>query len=316
MMMLSASLLALLIGGAGNHAEVEQPAHFDGYCPTEVAGFHERGGGMAGDGWDGPGQNATTIFFHVENASARLPAVDQRIAMLQGLATWAGVVRISFVEIAAPNWNRSIDFRWAVRDHCGAEPAECGNSNCPFDGPGGVLAHAGFPPGVNSMCVSPMQETWAGNVHFDDDDDYDRDDNGTGFSLMLVAAHEVGHAIGLTHDVGTGGPHIMRPFINRADAWHPPSASDIAHIRSGYLAGVGSVTTLETSGIWVNSSWLGARNGLPGNPFTSVGQAVNGLPPGNAGITIHVHAGLYPGPVIVSQPCTITAVSGPAYIGR
>lgn len=315
MMTLPASLLVLIAGGTGGLAEELQPVV--GHCPVEVAGFQGRGeGGMAGNGWDGPGQNSTTILFHVENISNGLPAVDQRRAIFDALAAWAGVVQIHFVEIAAPNWNRSIDFRWAVGNHCAVENAECGNPNCPFDGPGGVLAHAGFPPGVNSVCVNPMPETFAGNVHFDADDPYERDNDGFGFSMTLIAAHEIGHAIGLTHDTSPGGPHIMRPSFSMDAGMQPPSASDVTHIRSGYRSGSGSVTTLEDSGIWVNSAWTGPENGRPGNPFNTVAEGVAGLPPGNGGVTIHVVGGLYPGAVTISQPCTITAEISTAFIGR
>lgn len=284
-------------------------------CPTEPP-YVLRGGGMINDGWDGPGQNSTTLLFYVENYSNDLAAADQRSAYIFALATWASVAQIHFVEIAAPNWNRAIDFRFATGNHCNVEPDECGDPDCAFDGPGNVLAHAGFPPGAASQCVDPMEETWAGNVHFDDAEFYELDNAGPGGSLMLTATHEIGHAIGLTHDTGGGGPHIMRPTISGTDGWQPPSASDTAHLRSGYAAGVGSVTTLEDSGIWVNNAYDFDENGRPGDPFDTIPEAVNALPPGNGGITIHVIGGLYPGPLTVAVPCTITAELNTAFIGQ
>ncbi|MBX3322946.1 MAG: matrixin family metalloprotease [Phycisphaeraceae bacterium] len=285
-------------------------------CPVEPAGPVQRGGGMINDGWDGPGANATTLYWHIENYSNDLPAAQQRDAYIFVLATWASVVQIHFVEIAAPNWNRSIDFRWATGDHCAIEAAECGVAECAFDGPGGTVAHAGFPPGAASVCVNPMSESFAGNVHFDDAELYEQDVGNPGVSLMLVAAHEVGHSLGLIHDEGPGGPHIMRPTVSSADGMQAPSASDIAHLQQGYAAGIGSVTTLEDSGLWVNSAWPGASNGLAGNPFRTVSAAVAALPPQNDGITIHVLGGSYPGSLTIAVPCTITAEFGTARIGH
>lgn len=292
-----------------------QPAPM-AYCPVEPAAGVALGGGMINSGWDGDGQNSTTLYFHIENTSGDLTALEQRSAYIFALATWASVVQIDFVEIAAPNWNRSIDLRYARGNHCSIESDECGDPDCPFDGAGGVIAHAGFPPGANSMCVNPMSETWAGNVHFDDDDFFEQDNAGPGFSLTFVAAHEIGHALGLTHDAGPNGPHIMRATVSGNDGMQAPSASDIAHLRSGYAAGIGSVVTLEDSGIWVNSAWSGPENGLAGNPFDTVREAIGGLPPGNDGITIHVLGGLYPEAVTISVPCTITSEFGIAYIGQ
>ncbi len=286
------------------------------YCPTEPAEWIGRGGGMNGHGWDGEGTNSATIYFHIENTTNDMSAQEQRSAYIFALVTWASYVDIDFVEIAAPNWDQSIDFRYAVGDHCAIEGDECGDPDCPFDGAGGVLAHAGFPPGAPSQCVDPMSETWAGNVHFDDDDMFEQDDAGAGFSLMLIAAHEIGHALGLVHDTGSGGPHIMRPTINTDDGMQAPSSSDIANLRSGYAAGVGSVTKLEDSGIWVNSAWLGPENGTAGNPFDTVAEGVGGLPPGNDGITIHVLGGYYPESLTISTPCTITSEFSTAYIGQ
>jgi len=321
--MLPITLLLTLGSGIGSadhaghgHGHTDRGDVRHAYCDSEpyINGVLYRGGGLVGDGWDGPGLNATTLFFHIENASGDLGA-GQRSAIMLALATWASYVQIDFVEIGAPNFEHSIDFRFATGDHCAVEPDECGDADCPFDGPEGVIAHAGFPPGVNSLCVDPMAETWAGNVHFDDDDHYETDDDGPGFSMTFVAAHEIGHALGLTHNEGGGGPHIMRPSINSSEGMQAPSADDIAFLRSGYAAGFGSVTTLEDSGIWVNGTWNGPENGLPGNPFNSVDEGVEALPPFNDGVTIHVLGGLYPGSVTIDRPCTITSEFSTAFIG-
>jgi len=311
------ALVSMNMSNSASRSEVVNPQPIQSfYCPVEPIGIQFRGGGMINDGWDGPGQGSTTLYFHFENYSDDLAFRDQREACIFALATWASIVQIDFVEIGAPNWNRSIDFRWARGNHCAIESGECGDVDCPFDGEGGVIAHAGFTPGAASQCVSPMLETWAGNVHFDDDDLYERDNAGDGLSLTFVAAHEIGHALGLVHDVGPGGPHIMRTSVNASQGMQAPSASDIAHLQSGYAAGVGSVQKLEDSGIWVNSAFTFAENGLPGNPFNTIQEAIDAMPPQNDGITTHVIGGLYPGSITFDEPCTITAEVNTAFIGQ
>ncbi|KAE8288058.1 Collagenase 3 [Larimichthys crocea] len=70
----------------------------------------------------------------------------------------------------------------------------------PFDGPDGTLAHAFAPsPGIG------------GDAHFDEDETFTFRSN-NGYVLFLVAAHEFGHSLGLSHSDDPGA--LMYPVYS------------------------------------------------------------------------------------------------------
>uniref|UniRef100_A0A3Q0RBE5 Collagenase 3 n=1 Tax=Amphilophus citrinellus TaxID=61819 RepID=A0A3Q0RBE5_AMPCI len=90
----------------------------------------------------------------------------------------------------------------------------------PFDGKGGILAHA-FAPGHGI----------GGDVHFDANESWSF--NSTGINLFAVAIHEFGHALGLPHSPDPGA--IMYPPYNFDPGYEPQlSFQDVKDIQKLY----------------------------------------------------------------------------------
>ncbi len=134
-------------------------------------------------------------------------------ALNAAFAEWSNVANIQFMQVAddgAPfnSATNSGDIRIGFHT---------------FNGPGGVLAHGYFPP-VNGL-------TAAGDIHFDIAEIWELGgENGVfdpnpGFDFFQVAAHEIGHAIGLGHQ-DPPPLALMNPFYT--EAFLGPQADDIA----------------------------------------------------------------------------------------
>ncbi|XP_072248964.1 matrix metalloproteinase-20 [Leuresthes tenuis] len=89
----------------------------------------------------------------------------------------------------------------------------------PFDGPGGTLAHA-FGPGLGA----------GGDTHFDDNERWTAGE--TGFNLLVVAAHEFGHALGLKHS--RNPESLMYPTYKTSHPANLLSREDVANINALY----------------------------------------------------------------------------------
>ncbi len=131
-----------------------------------------------GDGWDGPGRNAATLYYFFSQLTAQLPVPDTQSEILRALAEWAKVAQITWLPGVSATANRTVDILFATGDH---------GDGFPFDGPGGVLAHTFYPS-------LPAAEPLAGDMHFDDAESWHF---GSNYDVFSVAMHEAGHALGL-----------------------------------------------------------------------------------------------------------------------
>lgn len=140
-------------------------------------------------------------------AIASLPTFDS--CFLSEIQTafdaWAAVADISFTQVA--DSGSPFDFPGASGDiRIGAHT---------FDGPSSVLAHGYFPP--------PNGSSAAGDLHFDIAENWQCTGGPGEMDFGVVAAHEIGHAIGLNHE--TTEPALMQPIYNPAVT--TPLADDI-----------------------------------------------------------------------------------------
>ncbi|KAL4222278.1 peptidase M10A [Mactra antiquata] len=113
-------------------------------------------------------------------------------AMRRGLQIWADQTLLTFKQVQSHP--ADITIRFETRRHTRDPPYY------DFDGSGGVLAHAFFPT--------------SGVVHFDDDEQFVLNtDQGT--ELYIVAAHEFGHTLGISHS--NINQALMAPYYRYSD---------------------------------------------------------------------------------------------------
>lgn len=152
------------------------------------------------------------ITFSLENGTSDIPDNDVIIGLRQALSLWQEFANLIFVEVCNSD-EADIIFNWAIGDHgCGF----------PFDGPGNILAHAFYPGSL-----------FAGEIHFDDDEMWTlstRTNSNQPIDLITIAAHEIGHALGLKHS--TVYSAVMHSIYSRSK--RNLDQDDINGIRSIY----------------------------------------------------------------------------------
>uniref|UniRef100_A0A8D0GCE6 Stromelysin-3 n=1 Tax=Sphenodon punctatus TaxID=8508 RepID=A0A8D0GCE6_SPHPU len=137
---------------------------------------------LSGGRWE-----KTDLTYKIIRFPWQLGNTKVRQAIAEALTVWSDVTPLTFTEVQGGRADIVIDFtRYWHGD------------NLPFDGPGGILAHAFFPKTHRE-----------GDVHFDYDETWTIGNN-LGTDLLQVAAHEFGHVLGLQH---TGvSKSLMSPF--------------------------------------------------------------------------------------------------------
>jgi len=168
-----------------------------------------------GVGWDGTGLGSAELGYWFDKYSKDLPEADVDREVKLALREWSKYAQITWLQAPGEDSVDAVDFLWAKRGH--GDPY-------PFDGPGGVLAHAFYPDDINS-------ETTAGDVHFDDDETWSVGGAGDTIDVYSVALHELGHSLGLKHSIDTSA--VMYAYYQIVTGLH---ADDIVGIRTLYAA--------------------------------------------------------------------------------
>ncbi|XP_013883034.1 stromelysin-3 isoform X2 [Austrofundulus limnaeus] len=140
---------------------------------------------LFGGRWD-----KTDLTYRITRFPRHVSEDKVRSVFSEAFGVWSHVTPLRFREVLNEDADIIIDFNrfWHGDD-------------LPFDGPGGVLAHAYFPRSQKE-----------GEVHFDYDESWTAGGNSVGTDLLQVAAHEFGHVLGLQHSLEPGA--VMCPFYS------------------------------------------------------------------------------------------------------
>uniref|UniRef100_A0A8D0C4N4 Matrix metallopeptidase 27 n=1 Tax=Salvator merianae TaxID=96440 RepID=A0A8D0C4N4_SALMN len=158
-----------------------------------------------------PGWEKNRLTYRIVNYTPDMKKTEVDASIQKAFEVWSAVTPLTFSKVHNGRADIMIDVWIIIFIYL--------HTGCPryFDGPLGVLGHA-FPPG------HPLR----GTLHFDEDENWT-----TKFNLFLVAAHEIGHILGLAH---SGNPTaLMYPSYKLIDPIDfPLSQDDIAGIQAIY----------------------------------------------------------------------------------
>ncbi|XP_069510011.1 matrix metalloproteinase-21-like [Ambystoma mexicanum] len=152
-----------------------------------------------------------------EGYSMQLSIEQQRSILNMAFRIWSEVIPLQFQE---DNMSTDIDIRvgFGTGQHLGCSKA--------FDGVGQQFAHAWF----------------LGDIHFDDDEHFVGPASERGLSLLKVAVHEIGHALGLTHITRFGS--VMHPNYTPGEGRFELDWEDRKAIQQKYGSCEGSFSTM------------------------------------------------------------------------
>jgi hypothetical protein len=169
---------------------------------------------LASVGWDGPGQGSAELTYYLGEAPAQMNQAVFESTMERALDVWAEVADITFARTMVAGKTDSLDITFKN-----------------LDGKGGTLAQGYFPDDVNPARI-------AGDIQFDSSERWEVGNNlgSQAFDLLMVAVHEIGHALGLDHATAAGS--VMAPSVSANQRFTGLNSADVDAILDLYAPAI------------------------------------------------------------------------------